>query len=195
MASGQRKDQRRGLRRPKVVARELGIAPSTLRLWSTTFPEFLSPAATKSDSARAQRRYDDEDRRVLRRIGELLAREGAGHYEEVRRRLLEGGFRQREVAPAEGEAPGAGKDETIRYLGEMLGRAERTIGAKDEAIAALEFTIRRQQQKIAELEQLRKRDHEFIERLSRQVKELLEERLHPPPEPTRSWWERLLGHQ
>ncbi|HEV8638653.1 MAG TPA: hypothetical protein VG370_30950 [Chloroflexota bacterium] len=77
----------------------------------------------------------------------------------------------------------------------MLRRAKRTIGAKDEAIVALEFTIRRQEQKIAELEQLRKRDDEFIERLTRQVKELLEERLHPPPTPDRAWWECLLGHR
>jgi DNA-binding transcriptional MerR regulator len=178
-----------------VVAGELGIAPSTLRLWSTTFPEFLSAAATKRDGARAQRRYDDEDRRVLRRIGELLARERAGDYEQVTRLLLEGGFRQRGDAPADGEAPRAAKAGTIHHLGEMLRRAERTIGAKDDTIAALEFTIRRQEQKIAELEQLRKRDDEFIERLTRQVKELLEERLHPPPKPDRAWWERLLGHR
>jgi len=73
VASGQRKDQRRGLRRPKGVAGELGIAPATLRLWSTTFAEFLSPAATKSDGVPAQRRYDDETQLDEPRIDDDVA--------------------------------------------------------------------------------------------------------------------------
>lgn len=201
MASARRKERVRGLRRPKEVAGDLGIAPSTLRLWSTEFAEFLSPAAAKRDGARRQRRYEEEDRRVLRRVGDVLAREGARDYDQVRRRLLEEGFRQREVGPPSGRsAPRADDEAVIRALEEALGRAEQTLAARneaiavrDEAIAGLERTVERQQRTIARLEEARARDQDYMERLGRRVSELGDECRRLRAELARPWWERLRG--
>jgi DNA-binding transcriptional MerR regulator len=51
------------------VARMLGVAPVTLRKWSTEFAAWLSPGAI----AEHQRSYADADLAVLRRAAELLA--------------------------------------------------------------------------------------------------------------------------
>lgn len=59
--------------RPREIAAELGISPSTLRLWSTRFAPLLSDGARKDDAGpTAQRRYDDADLQTLRRVQDLL---------------------------------------------------------------------------------------------------------------------------
>jgi DNA-binding transcriptional MerR regulator len=191
----------RGLQRPREVADDLGIAPSTLRLWSTEFAEFLSTAAAKRDGALGQRRYADEDRRVLRRVGELLAREGASDYEQVRRRLLEEGFAQRALAPTpEPRASRADDGAAIRALEEALVRAEQAIAARDGAIAyrddtiaGLERTVERLRQTIARLEEARAGDRESRVRLAQRVGDLTEECRRLRAELARPWWERLRG--
>ena len=52
------------------AARALGVTPATLRKWTVEFGDWLSPAAGEA----RERRYVDEDLRVLRRAAELIKR-------------------------------------------------------------------------------------------------------------------------
>ncbi|MGN6362159.1 MAG: MerR family transcriptional regulator [Thermomicrobiales bacterium] len=77
------------LYRPREAAAQLGIAPTTLRLWSTQFATLLSTSARKEEGSRAaaHRRYTADDVRLLSRVKHLLA-DGLT-YAEVQRRLSE----------------------------------------------------------------------------------------------------------
>src|SRR5919205_3905417 len=75
------------LYRPREAAAQLGIAPTTLRLWSTRFAALLRPSARKEEGGGAHRRYTAADLRVLSRAKPLLA-DGLT-YAEVQRRLRE----------------------------------------------------------------------------------------------------------
>ncbi|MGN6813088.1 MAG: MerR family transcriptional regulator [Thermomicrobiales bacterium] len=77
------------LYRPREAAAQLGIAPTTLRLWSTQFATLLSTSARKEEGRRAaaHRRYTADDVRLLSRVKHLLA-DGLT-YAEVQRRLSE----------------------------------------------------------------------------------------------------------
>ncbi len=62
--------------RSKEVCQRIGEPATTLRLWSNTFQEFLSPSAQASMSIRGtpvQRRYTDGDMELLGRVKSLLA--------------------------------------------------------------------------------------------------------------------------
>src|SRR5919202_6561375 len=78
MTSEVKEFQRRsiGMRayRPKQVAARLHLAPSTLRLWSTEFAEWLSPYAQppKRAQIRGQREYTEDDVRTLEFVEDLL---------------------------------------------------------------------------------------------------------------------------
>ena len=61
--------------RSKQVCDHLGVPATTLRLWSTTFEEFLSPGAQTSLTEKgtpAQRRYTEDDIALLAKVQELL---------------------------------------------------------------------------------------------------------------------------
>jgi DNA-binding MurR/RpiR family transcriptional regulator len=77
------------LYRPREAAAQLGIAPTTLRHWSTQFAALLSSSARKAGggSVTAHRRYTTGDVRLLARAKRLLA-DGLT-YAEVQRRLRE----------------------------------------------------------------------------------------------------------
>ena len=64
------------LLRSKQVSEILDVPATTLRHWANTFSEYLSPAAQASVSERGtpnQRKYDEQDIELLRRIQGYLA--------------------------------------------------------------------------------------------------------------------------
>lgn len=84
--------------RAGAVAERLGIAPTTVRSWSTEFQAYLSPSAGKQAGGTGQRRYTDGDLAVLGHVKRLLAQ---GMTFEETRRALEGMTpEERTTAPA-----------------------------------------------------------------------------------------------
>lgn len=71
--------------RAGAVAERLGIAPTTVRSWSTEFQAYLSPSAGKQAGGTGQRRYTDGDLAVLGHVKRLLAQ--GMTFEEARRAL------------------------------------------------------------------------------------------------------------
>ena len=137
--------------RPKEVAQRLGIAPSTLRLWSVQFAESLSGPARKEGLGgvgSAQRRYSDED---LSRLLEIKALLGEGlTYGEARRRLA----RPRRESPVQPGAGGIGKPAAVDVDGEIrsaLTVLEEALAAKEKTIAALEEALRAKERAVAAL--------------------------------------------
>jgi DNA-binding transcriptional MerR regulator len=101
------------------VARMLGVAPVTLRKWSTEFAAWLSPGAV----AEHQRSYADADLAVLRRAAELLARRR--DYARARTRIAA------EFATVERE----------RAVGEHVASAPEPSFAPDDAATAVEAEV------------------------------------------------------
>lgn len=75
--------------KPQDVARDLGISPSTLRLWSSRFADLLGDQARKlsadGTASTAQRRYTDADVAMFMQAKDLLAQ--GLTYDDVRQRL------------------------------------------------------------------------------------------------------------
>jgi DNA-binding transcriptional MerR regulator len=182
--------------RPKEVAEQFGVTPATLRLWSTHFEDHLSPAAQRAmteNGGAAQRRYTDDDLRVLSRAKTLLAT--GFTYEEVKLRL--GGIANEGVPGDTGGAadaplaPAVARDEptsaidttfpeparlVIAALQESLQAKEETLGSKQETIAALTTTVAVLQEQLAGLKD-----------------EMAERRAMAAAPPPVSWWRRLFG--
>lgn len=146
--------------RAGAVAERLGIAPTTVRSWSTEFQAYLSPSAGKHAGA-GQRRYTDGDLATLGHVKRLL---GGGLTFQETRRALEGMTPEERAAPpvaprpappaqAQGEASAAlvvgdlfralaeahrGEVEALRVaLAQAVARAERAEGDLDELRAHL----------------------------------------------------------
>src|SRR4051794_9600832 len=81
--------EKAALLRPRSVALQLGIAPTTLRLWSNQYAAFLSASARKEsgEESSAHRRYTTSDVQLLARAKALL--ESGLTHEEARLRLGE----------------------------------------------------------------------------------------------------------
>jgi DNA-binding MurR/RpiR family transcriptional regulator len=79
--------EKSGLLRPRSVALQLGIAPTTLRLWSNQYAAFLSTSARKEngEDGSAHRRYTSGDVQVLARAKALI--DSGLTHEEARQRL------------------------------------------------------------------------------------------------------------
>ena len=140
--------------RPGDVAKRLGIAPVTLRVWSNEFAGFLSDSAQKSvtsDGKAAQRRYSDGDIATLERARDLLA--NGKTFDEARRDLIAA----EPVAPASLTALA----DATAFLAEIRSTYDRIVESRDmtiqeqrEHIETLKGLLERQQ---AEIEQLRSR--------------------------------------
>ena len=87
------------------AAQALGITPATLRKWTEEFADWLSPAAGDP----RERRYADDDLRVLRRAAKLLKRRrGFAYVRECLATELDVPARERVVGEAiEPEPPPA----------------------------------------------------------------------------------------
>ncbi|MGI5837825.1 MAG: MerR family transcriptional regulator [Chloroflexota bacterium] len=207
--------------RPQEAAQRLGIASSTLRLWSTHFASELSEIARKVDPSGAgpiaQRRYTDDDIRVLSQVKQLL---GQGlTYEEVKRRLrpptieranrdhylsAERPSRAREqyaISPhraiphesrMEMETPVTAVPEEIHLsitgLKEALDAKDKTISALKESLGFLDVYLHALKE---ERDDARRRVRELEQELDEQreiVRELERQLLKP-------WWKRMLGVQ
>lgn len=208
--------------RPQEAAQRLGIASSTLRLWSTHFASELSEFARKVDpgggGSIAQRRYVDEDIRVLSQVKQLL---GQGlTYEEVKRRLRPPAIerssarerhisaerpinaREQYVLPSQqtiSHEPrleaGAGVAQvpeeihlSIAGLKEALAAKDKTISALKESLGFLDVYLHALKE---ERDDARRRVRELEQELDEQrelVRELERQLLKP-------WWKRMMGVQ
>jgi DNA-binding transcriptional MerR regulator len=113
--------------RPGDVAKQLGIAPVTLRVWSNEFAGFLSEGAQSTlttDGKAAQRRYNDSDIAVLRRAKGLL--DQGKTYDEVRRLIIA-------AEPVPSSALQALEDAT-GFLAEIRASYDRVLEAKNMTI-------------------------------------------------------------
>lgn len=193
--------------RPQDAAQRLGIASSTLRLWSAHFANELSDVARKvapgGAGPTAQRRYTDEDIRVLAQVKQLL---GQGlTYEEVKRRLRppaperptaardrypSQALRQRLPEPDLALAPPAAFPEELHLsmagLKEALEAKDKTIAALKESLGFLDVYLHALKEerddarrRVRELEQELDEQREVIRELERQL-------LKP-------WWKRVMG--
>jgi len=190
--------------RPQEAAQRLGIASSTLRLWSSQFANELSNSARKVASRDgepiAQRRYTDEDLRVLAQVKELLAQ--GLTYEEVKRRLrppvVERAPRERPVAAHPRQevldrnetAPAAAFSEEVQLsiagLKEALAAKDKTIAALKESLGFLDVYLHAlKEERDDAKEQIRQTSH-LLEEQRALVREL-ERQL------TKPWWRRLAG--
>lgn len=194
--------------RPQEAAQRLGIASSTLRLWSSHFANELSDIARKVDpgggGSAAQRRYTDDDIRILSQVKQFL---GQGlTYEEVKRRLRppsverSGAPKERNVLHSQRPRLQAPNPEvevaatvvseeyqlSIAGLKEALAAKDKTISALKESLGFLDVYLHALKE---ERDDARKRVREMEQELSEQrevVRELERQLLKP-------WWKRMLG--
>jgi len=148
----------------------------------------------------AQRRYTDEDLRVLAQVKELLAQ--GLTYEEAKRRLrppvVERAPRERPLAaqPRQGvsrqdeAAPTAGFSEEVRLsiagLKEALAAKDKTIAALKESLGFLDVYLHAlKAERDDAKEQVRQAGHQLEEH--RALLRELERQLVKP------WWKRLMG--
>lgn len=148
--------------RPGEVAKRLGIAPVTLRVWSNEFAGFLSDSAQRSvtsDGKAAQRRYSDSDIAILERARDMLA--SGKTYDEVRRDLVAA----EPVPPA-----------SLAALGDAVAFLAEIRQAYDQILEARNVTIEEQREHIKTLQ-------EMVERYQAEINEL---RVAGRP-----WWRRI----
>jgi len=176
------------LYRPKEVCERLGVSSATLRRWSDTFSEHLSPSAGKSLTATggsAQRRYTEEDVATLARAKALL--DGGNTYEEAVRRL------QDEPQPADLPAVVQTLTEpSLSVSAVVLEVYREALASKDQTIAALESTV-------SALESTTAAQQTLIEEL-RNRPVAIQATIAPPPVTLRQWIDttwvgRMLGGQ
>ena len=184
--------------RPEQVRAQLSVSASTLRVWSTEFKNYLSPAAQVEPApGRAHRRYTAADVEMLARIGKLFQ---LGHRcEEVKRLLPPPSDRSLEQAGPPARTEGAEPDQRQRLLEDALARArgrvgaleeqavryERQLGAEQAAHAETRRTLVEVERKLAEAQRANGRLGEVIAGLHAQVT-LLESEVNAPV------WRRVL---
>ncbi len=179
--------------RPQDVAEQLGISPSTLRLWSNHFAEALSDRARKvaadGAAAAAQRRYTEEDLETLTRAKELLAQ--GLTYEETGRQL-----RPTPVPPAAAPREIGESLQSSPQLHELqvtLASLRETLEAKDRTIAALKESLSFLDVYLRTVLQEREDAHTRERLLQRELDELRAQLQEGDHEPDRPWWKRLLA--
>lgn len=139
--------------RPGEVAKQLDIAPVTLRVWSNEFAAFLSDSAQRTLNAEGKanhRIYSDSDIATLKRAREMLS--SGQTFDQVRRALSDAGPPSVSIQTLE---------EIPRMLAQLQTSYHRELSSKEETIAeqrshidSLREEIERQQ---AEIERLRSR--------------------------------------
>lgn len=182
--------------RPQDVAERLGIAPSTLRLWSQHFANQLSNAARKAPSdgggAPAQRRYTDDDLKVLSKAKTLLAQ--GQTYDDVKRKLA-GEATKQEAGGTVAAAPQAGgavavfteeSQASLLAMKETLAAKDKTISALRESLTFMDaylHAIREEREDARVKMQLLEKE---LDKLRNQNRELMDKLSKP-------WWKILLG--
>jgi len=120
------------------------VAPSTLRVWSTEFKDYLSPAAQAAPApGRAHRRYTAADVEVLRCIGQLLH---MGHRCDEVKQLL---------PPPAGppvRTDSEESDQRLGYLEDALARARDRARALEERAIRCERQLEIEQAAHAEMQ-------------------------------------------
>ena len=129
------------------------MSSATLRRWSDTFTEYLSPSAGRSVSesgGAAQRRYSDDDLAVLSRVKQLL--DAGNTYEETARKLPETPIGQ--LTPPAASAVAISEPLPSGSLIAVEAFREALAG-KDQTIEALQQTIHFQNILLEELRRQR----------------------------------------
>ena len=188
--------------RPKEVAQRLGIAPSTLRLWSVQFAESLSGPARKEGLGgvgSAQLTYGEARRRLARPRRESPVQPGDGGIGKPAAVDVDGEIRSALTVLEEALAA---KEKTIAALEEALRAKERAVAALTDALAAKEKTIAALKDSVEfldvylravreERDNVRDKASQIVRELERMEQEALQEQgiddqLEKP------WWKRLL---
>ncbi len=180
------------LYRPHDVAAKLGIAPSTLRLWSARFADELSDAARRSPTGAvgpaAQRRYTPEDLDVLFQIKGLL-NEG-NSYPEVKRRL------QALPPPSCRQSAGAAPEHTgvsLQPSTHALAPLQEALVARDRTIAALRESLQFMDAYLQAARQEREEAREHTQELEKELEEVRSEAEARFQKLCRPWWKQILG--
>ncbi len=181
------------LYRPRDVASELGIAPSTLRLWSVQFASELSDAARKAAAGNsapwAQRRYTEEDVELLRQAKTLLLQ--GLTYDEVKPRL------RRVTLPA--PTPQEEAEERPVMARALPGNVANSVASLEEALKAKDKTISTLKESMGFLEAylraVRQERDEAQEKTLLLEKELMElrARFHQPASSGKSWLKQVIS--
>ena len=146
--------------RPREVCTQLAVSPSTLRVWSTEFKDYLSLAAQVAPvPGRAHRRYTAADLQVLARIGQLLH---LGHRcDEVKQLLPPPSgppVRTESTEPdprlANLEQALASARARIGALQEQAIRCERQLGAEQASHAETQGALLQAERKLAEAQRV-----------------------------------------
>ncbi len=194
------------LYRPRDAAQQLGIAPSTLRLWSAHFANQLSNSARRvatTGGLVAQRRYTEDDLRFFSQIKQWL---GQGlTYEEVKRRLRPPAAmaavraaparEHRSTPPVRGSLTEEEEEKSTPVSEIQLSVAglKETIEAKDKTIAALRESLGFLDVYLHAIKEERDDARERLRQMEIQLEEQramareLERQLLKP------WWKRVLG--
>jgi DNA-binding transcriptional MerR regulator len=179
--------------RPREIAAELGISPSTLRLWSTRFAPLLSDGARKdSAGTTAQRRYATEDIDVLRQAQQLLSR--GRTYAETAEELAESTAPTKDNSPKAAETgpafpatlPPVTLEPALKALRDGLEAKDAAISTLQDTLSFLDVYLKSAQQdrdaaRTAQAATIREID--AIKAINRQLTLRLQ----------RPWWKRLFA--
>lgn len=153
--------------RMKQVADRIGKHENTVRNWSRTFAEFLSPAPAKGE----HRRFDDDDLRLLGFVAKLSDQNMS--MEDIRaelKRKLEAGVPFPMVPIAPSAADDAGSEATGLV---PIGEVEVRLAAKDAEIAQLNARIEELRRQIGEIStRYNEREDRFFEEIGRLREEI-----------------------
>ncbi len=161
----------------RATARSIGVSDSTIRKWTATYAEYLSPSATPETGK--ERLYTDDDVAIFNTVY-ILSQQGKIHEQ-----ILEA------IAAGVQLEPPDEPIETKKTPPDEPKQPDSFTGF-NQALQAYQANIDTLNGKIKALED--KLDSERAARLSAEIERAklegrLEELLKRPP----SWWQRLLG--
>jgi len=181
------------LYRPGEVASQLGIAGSTLRLWSVRFAEELSEQASKASAESsgqwAQRRYTEEDLELLSKVKSLLAQ--GLTYQEVKRQLRASSRPPTTAPPRRPDA--ARPDPLPDGLEIRMAALQEEIRAKDKTIAALKESLAFLDTYLQTVRRERDDARERIMELESELQELREKVSRPVGSGAKSWLKQVIS--
>jgi DNA-binding transcriptional MerR regulator len=183
--------------RPGEIQKRLDISASTLRMWSNTFSDYLSPAAqasTTENGGAAQRRFTDADVQVLTTIKSLLA--GGMKFDRIAEELATKPWEAtREATPEVTSEATSLVPNGQQHLPEMLVALSNLPAIQEESLSVLRELVaaqHAQQQRIDEqtavaralVDELRNQHAAW-----REEREILREALTEAKKP---WYKKLM---
>jgi DNA-binding transcriptional MerR regulator len=181
------------LYRPREIASKLGIAPSTLRLWSVQFARQLSDQARKASAENsgpwAQRRYTEEDLELLLQVKSLMAQ--GLTYDEVKRRLAKPSLPA--ATPRKEVNDGIGSVALTVDPSVSLSALQELLKAKDKTIATLKESLSFLDTYLQAVRQERDDARERVLQLEKELRELQAQLQRPASSGARSWLKQVIS--